>query len=200
MVALEENLFSRYKDIEVTESFTYLDSAVHAYGMSNQEVIGVAAEATKPVKKSIRRCMYLCRTTKLHVFKVLILTVLLYGSETLTVTSALESGLNAFCNKSLRQIMGYNWQDHVSNRRPHRETGMGPVTCFIRDHQPGIYGHLACFPMDDPAHQVVSFRHNPAWRRPMGRLGKSWLEQLDQICSEKILEMGQGPAWRHWRP
>ena len=186
------------EDIEVTESFTYLGSVVHNSGLSDHEVsrrIGLAAGVMNSLNKSIWRCRYLCRRTKLRVFKALIMPVLLYGSETWTLSCALEARLEAFCNRSLRQIMGYCWRDHVSNQRLHRETGTGPVICTIRDRQLRLYGHLARFPQDDPAHQVVSVRDNPGWRRPVGRPRKSWLGQIDQTCREE-LEMGRVPAWR----
>lgn len=47
-----------------------------------------------------------------------------------------------------------------------------------------LYGHLACFPVDDPALQVV-FLQDPAWRRLWNDLG-----------SHEELEMGLGPAWQ----
>ena len=54
---------------------------------------------------------------------------------------------------------------------------------------------LGYIPQDDPAHQVVSIRDNPGWRRPVGQPRKSWLGQIDQTCCEE-LEMGLVPAWR----
>ncbi|XP_069993160.1 uncharacterized protein [Penaeus vannamei] len=161
---LLENPFSRYAcgaDVEVTESFTYLWSTLHVSRLSDQEVsrrIDLAAGAMNFVNSSIWRCRYLSRRTKLRVFKTLILPVLHYGNEPCVLSSALESRLNAFCNKSLRRIVGYSRQDHVSNRRLHHETGMGPVTCIIRDRQLGLYGYLAHFPVDDRVHQVLSVR------------------------------------------
>ncbi|XP_069976543.1 uncharacterized protein, partial [Penaeus vannamei] len=104
--------------------------------------------------------------TKLRVFMALVMPVLLYDSETWTLLSALETRLNAFCNRSLRRIMGYCLRDHVPNQRLHRETGTEPVTCTIRDRQLRLYGHLARFPQTDPDHQVVSVRDNPGRRRP----------------------------------
>ncbi|XP_069972230.1 uncharacterized protein [Penaeus vannamei] len=102
------------------------------------------------------RCRYLCRRTKLHVFTALIMPVLLYDSETWISSCALESRLHAFCNRSLRRIMGYSWRDHVSNQRLYHEAGTGSISCTIRDRQLRLYGHLAHFLQDDPAHQVVS--------------------------------------------
>ena len=120
------------EDIAVTESFTYLGRVVHNSGLSDQEVsrwIGLAAGVMNSLGKSIWRCRYLCRRTKLRVFRALVMPVLLYGSETWTLSSALESRLDAFCNRSLCRVMGYCWRDHVSNQRLHRETGTGPVIC-----------------------------------------------------------------------
>ncbi|XP_069988579.1 uncharacterized protein [Penaeus vannamei] len=82
------------EDVEVMENFTYLGSAVHVSGLSDQEVsrrIGLAVGTMNSVKKSIWRCRYLCRRTNLRVFQNFIMP----------------------------------------------------------------YRHLARFPVDDPAHQVV---------------------------------------------
>ena len=145
--------------------------------------------------RSIWRSRHLCRGTKLRVFRALILPVLLYGSETWTLSSALESRLDAFCNRSLRRIMGYSWEDFVSNQRLHRETGVGPVTCTIRDRKLRLYGHLARLPAVDPAHLVVSTRDNREWRRPRGRPRKSWLGEIQQTCLKEV-GMGRTSAWR----
>ena len=193
-----QSIRARGEDIEVTQSFTYLGSAVHNSGLSDQEVnrrIGLASGVMNSIDRSIWRSRYLCRGTKLRVFKALILPVLLYGSETWTLSRALESRLDAFCNRSLRRIMGYGWEDFVSNQRLHRETGVGPVTHTIRDRQLRLYEHLARLPEVDPAHQVVSTRDNPGWRRPVGRPRKSWLGQIEQTCQEEV-EMGRAPAWQ----
>ncbi|XP_069982029.1 uncharacterized protein [Penaeus vannamei] len=137
------------KDIEVTESFTYLGSVVHNSRLSDQEVsrwIDLVVRVMNSLDKSIWRCRYLCRRTKLCVFRVQIIPVLLYGSETRILSCALESRLDAFCIRSLRWIMGYYMQNHVSNQWLHCETGTGPITCTIRDRQLRLYGHMAHFP------------------------------------------------------
>ncbi|XP_069992606.1 uncharacterized protein [Penaeus vannamei] len=112
----------------------------------------------EPVQKSVdeQGCQYMHRRTKLRVLKALIMPVLLYCSETWTLSSALESCLDAIRNRSLCRIMGYSWRDQVFNQRLHRETGTGPTICAIRNRQLRLYGHLAHFPKEDPANQVVS--------------------------------------------
>ncbi|XP_069986213.1 uncharacterized protein [Penaeus vannamei] len=159
------------EETEVTESFTNLGSVVHNIELSDQEVsrrIGLAAGAMNSLDKNIWRCRYLCRRTELRVFKALIMPVLLYGSETCTLSYNLKPHLDAICNRSLCRIMEYYWRDHVFNQWSHLQSGTRPFTCTIRDRQLRLYGYLARSPQqDDPAHRGVSVRDNPGWRRPV---------------------------------
>ncbi|KAG0712108.1 ATPase family AAA domain-containing protein 3-B [Chionoecetes opilio] len=101
------------EDIEILESFTYLGSAVHNDGGSRQEVlrrIGIAHGVMDSLSGSIWHCRYLCRRTKIRIFKSLVIPVLLYGCETWTLNSDLKRRINAFGNKCLRRIMGYEDQ------------------------------------------------------------------------------------------
>ncbi|XP_069993548.1 uncharacterized protein [Penaeus vannamei] len=78
------------EDIKITGSFAYLGRVVHNSGLSDQEVnrwIGLAVGVINSLDKSIWRCRYLCRRTKLSIFKTLIMPVLLYGSEIWTYSS-----------------------------------------------------------------------------------------------------------------
>lgn len=62
------------------------------------------------VSKSIWR-------TKLFVFKAMLLPILLYESEIWTLSNALESRLDAFCDKSVCQIMGYSCPTNSNTMR-----------------------------------------------------------------------------------
>ncbi|KAG0729032.1 tRNA (uracil(54)-C(5))-methyltransferase [Chionoecetes opilio] len=87
------------EDIEILESFTYLGSAVHNDGGSHQEVlrrIGIAHGVMDSLSGSIWRCRYLCRRTKIRIFKSLVIPVLLYGCETWTLNSDLKRQIDAF--------------------------------------------------------------------------------------------------------
>ncbi|KAG0728970.1 Exportin-6-B [Chionoecetes opilio] len=134
------------KDIEILESFTYLGSAVHNDGGSRQEVlrrIGIAHGVMDSLSGSIWSCRYLCRRTKIRIFKSLVIPVLLYGGETWALNSDLKRRINAFGNMCLRRIMGYRWDDYVSNQRLHRETESRPITCIVRQRQLRLYGNVS---------------------------------------------------------
>ncbi len=196
------------EDIDILEDFTYLGSVVQNSGGSGHEVfrqIGLAHAVMNALDTSIWHCRYLCSRTKIRIFWSLVLSVLLYGCETWTVTGGLKRQIKGFGNKFLRRIIGYCWFDHVTNQRLLHETGLRPIACTIRQRQLRLYGHVARFPEVDPAYQAVFERDNPGWKRPRGRPQSSWLGKVDESCWD-ILGMGRWPAcrlaWRHpreWR-
>ena len=67
------------------------------------------------------------------------------------------------------------------------------VNCIVRERQLRLFGHVAHFPDDDPAHQILSVREPCEWRRPVGRPRASWLQQVDQHLKE--MGMGQASTW-----
>ena len=184
------------EDVEICESFTYLGSVVHNDGGCGHEVIrriGLAHGIMDSLDRSIWRCRYLCRRTKIRIFKSLVLPVLLYGCETWTLNADLKRRLDVCGTKCLRRVMGYRWYDYVSNQRLLRETESRPVTSIVLERQLRLYGHVARFPEVDPAYRVASVRDNPEWRRPRGRPRNSWLEQVDRSCW-KLFGMGRVTA------
>ena len=185
------------ENIEILDRFTYLGSVVHSDGGSGYEVsrrIGLAHGVMESLNSSIWRCRYLCRRTKIRVFSTLVLPVLLYGCETWTLNADMKRRLDVFGTSCLRRIMGYRWNDYVSNRSLLRETGLPEVTSMVRQRQLQLYGHVARLPETDPANRVLAVADNPDWRRPRGRPHFSWLRQVDESCGE-VLGMGRVPAW-----
>ncbi len=142
------------------ESFTYLGNVVKNSDGSRHEVlrrIGLAHGVMDSLNMSIWRSRYLCRRTKIRIFKSLVFPVVLYG-----------------------------WETFVSNRRLLRETDSSRITCIVRERQLRLYGHVAPYPEVDPAQRFLSVRDNPVWRRPRGRPQLSLLEQFDESCQELL--------------
>jgi len=123
----------------------------------------------------------------------LVVPVLLYGCEILTLTRDLRGRLNSFGTRSLRRILGYRWLDIVSNERLLRGTQMRFVPCIVCERQLRLYGHVAHFPNADPAHQILSAREPREWGWPMGGPRASWLQQVDRNLKE--MGMGQASVW-----
>ena len=171
--------------MDFTDQLSYLGGVVHGSGSSEvNRRLGLAAGAMASLSKGVWRCRYLCRRTKVQVFRVLVLPILLYGCETWTLTSSLKRRLNSFGTVSLRRILGYRWSDFVSNDQLLRETGMRHITCIIRERRLRLFGHVARFSGSDPAHQILFLKNSVEQGRQRGRPRISWLRQVDLDCRE----------------
>jgi len=71
--------------------------------------------------------------------------------------------MNFFVTSSLRPILSYHWQDHVSNDRVLREAGIVRTTCRIRERQLHFSGHAARLLAEDPTHRILSARDLGGW-------------------------------------
>ena len=97
------------EDVEVTERFTYFASDINVSAGSEPEVnrlLGRAWGVMDSLDHGVWHCRYLCRRTKVRVFRSLVLPVLPYGCETCTLTRDLKRRLNSFGTRSLQRILG----------------------------------------------------------------------------------------------
>ena len=134
------------EDIDILDSFTYLGSVVHNNGGSCQEVlqrIGLAYGVMDSLSTSIWGCRYLCRRTKIRIFKTLVIPLLLHGCETWTLNTDPKRQIDVFGNKCLRRIMGYRWNYFLSNQRLLRETESRSITSIVGQRHIGLYGNVA---------------------------------------------------------
>ena len=104
--------------VEFVHSFTYLGSIISADGSIEAEItsrIGKAAGAMKRLSNALwkRRCI--SRQTKLRMYRALVSSVLLYGSETWNLNIRDYNRLNAFDMSCLRRLENVKWYQHVRN-------------------------------------------------------------------------------------
>ena len=66
------------------------------------------------------------------VFRLAGFPSLLYAFETWTLNGGLKRRLNFYGTMSLRRILGYRWQDRMSNDLVLREGRLRQVTCIVR--------------------------------------------------------------------
>ena len=84
MEAAVDSLPVAGENVDVVKTFTYLGSVLHRSTLCEAEVnrrLGLAMGAMKSLDKSVWRCRYLNRRTKVCVFESLVMPVLLYSSE-----------------------------------------------------------------------------------------------------------------------
>ena len=153
------------ENAEVTQTFTYISSVIPPSTSCEQEVNRRLGRAWSAMN-SLDGGQYLCKKTKVRVFRSLVL-FLLYSCETWILTGELRGRLNSFGTMSLRRILGYRWHDYMSNDQVLREAGLRQVTCIVRERQLRLYGHVTVrLPAEDPAHLILSCRDSWGWTMP----------------------------------
>ena len=195
--------------VNIVDVFPYLGCQITPDGSSRREVdrrVGLAWGAMSQLGQRVWRSKYLSRGTKVEVFKRLVLPVLLYGCEAWTLTDDLRRRLDSFGTSSLRRILGYRWYDFVSNDRLLEETSMKNISQLIFERQMSMFGHVARFPPNDPAHRILSCGNPLGWKRGRGRPPKTWLKQMEGYCrgvganleQAWALAKGDALAYRRW--
>ncbi|BHF62732.1 hypothetical protein SprV_0200571800 [Sparganum proliferum] len=86
-------------------------------------------------------------STKLKMYKAVILPTLLYGAETWTVYTKQARRLNHFHLSCLRRILRLNWQDRIPDTDVLERTGILSIYVMLRQIQLRWSGHL--LRMDD---------------------------------------------------
>ena len=116
--------------LEAVEEFSYLGSKVGQTARVDGEV-STRLERTATVYQMWRRKVFRSRSvskkTKAHVFRVTVMSVLLYGSETWAVTQQDLKRLHAFQMKCLRDIIGVTSWNKRRNEDILAEVGEIPV-------------------------------------------------------------------------
>ena len=80
------------------------------------------------------------RRTKVHLFKTLVLPVLIYGCEARKITKANERKLNSFQCQCLRQILRIRWQQRMKNKRVMAE--INEISCEMQRRRWSWSGHI----------------------------------------------------------
>ena len=170
------------------ERFTYLGSEINSVSGSRSEQqrrIGIASGTMRRLSR-IWRQRQLSLSTKLRLYTTLVLPVLLYASETWTMTKLDLAHLQAFHMRSQRCILSVRWQDHVTNAAVHARTGLPHIGDVIQARRHSLFGHVVRLPPSVPSNAALRLcrdismnRRIPGgWRRPRGRPCATWISQF----------------------
>nr|VZI19294.1 unnamed protein product [Spirometra erinaceieuropaei] len=136
--------------LQVVENFPYLGSTLSRNTKIDDEVanrISKASQAFGRLQSTVWNRHGLQLSTKLKMYKAVILPTLLYGAETWTVYTRQARRLNHFHLSCLRRILRLNWQDRIPDTEVLERTGILSIYSMLRQMQLRWSGHLVR--MDD---------------------------------------------------
>nr|VZI50548.1 unnamed protein product [Spirometra erinaceieuropaei] len=136
--------------LQVVDNFPYMGSTLSHNTKIDDEVasrISKASQAFGRLRNTVWNRHGLQLSTKLKMYKAVILPTLLYGAETWTVYTRQARRLNHFHLSCLRRILRLNWQDRIPDTEVLERTGILSIYCMPRQMQLRWSGHLVR--MDD---------------------------------------------------
>ena len=130
----------------------------------------------QPIKKMrpFFRSKRLSTHHKVKVFRTYIEPVLLYNSETWTLTTTLEKSLDAFHRRLLRIALNVKYPKVISSQKLYSLTKEIPVSNKIKKRRLALFGHILRLDPETPAQKAIKYYVDPH-KRPVGRPPLTWM-------------------------
>jgi len=141
----EPNITVKGQRIQAVENFTYLGSILSRSTNIAAEVnnrIVKASSAFGRLKKTVWERRGISQRNKIKVYRVVVLTTLLYGCETWTIYRRHEKQLQQFNLRCLRSILKIRWQDKIPNTEVLERAELPSVITTMRKAQTRWAGHV----------------------------------------------------------
>nr|VZI50065.1 unnamed protein product [Spirometra erinaceieuropaei] len=145
-------------------NFPYLGSTLSRNTKIDDEVANRISKARQDfgrLQSTVWNRHGLQLSTKLKMYKAVILPTLLYGAETWTVYAKQARRRNHFHHSCLRRILRLNWQDRIPDREVLERTGILSIYAILRQMQLRWSGHLSGLDRT-PDTPTTSTVHTPA--------------------------------------
>ncbi|KAJ4432555.1 hypothetical protein ANN_21178 [Periplaneta americana] len=175
---------------EEVEKFKYLGATVTNINDTREEIkhrINMGNVCYYSVEKILSSSL-LSKNLKVRIYKTVILPVVLYGCETLTLTLREEHRLRVFENKVLRKIFGTK-RDEVTgewrklhNTELHALYSSPDIIRNIISRRLRWAGHVARMGEFRNAYRVLVGR--PEGKRPLGRPRRRWEDNIKMYLRE----------------
>ena len=191
------------QQLEEVAAFKYLGATLTKDGRSTTEIKVRLAMATSAMAKltTIWRSRDISFPTKIQLYRSLVLSILLYGCESWTLTAETMKRLESFETKSFRRLLGISWADRKTNDfvRSRVSTLAGPqepLLSTVKRRKLSWFGHIT--------------RHNTLPKtvlqgtleggRRRGRQTKCWMDNIKdwtRLDSPSLIREAEDRAgWR----
>ena len=107
-------------------------------------------------------------TTKIRLYRALVLTALLYGAETWPMTKTNMKRLDAAHHRWQRRILGITWKDKITNEEVRRRTALEKLEEMLKKTRLRWLGHVHRADEERIMKQALSWKPS-GWRRKRGR-------------------------------
>ena len=176
-------------NVPVVDSFAYLGSRIESGGEASAEVlrrIGLAWSVMKSLKH-LWSSKNISLRVKGQVYEACVRSVLLYGSETWTLTNKMLSRISSVDSRCLRWISRTKWHDFVSNVDVQkavfgqRSQDVGDIRRVVQERQLRWLGHVTRMSENRLPLRVVSAPARSDWKRSVAGCRLHWRKMMGQV-------------------
>ena len=118
-------------------------------------------------------------STKIQVYKAVVLSTLLYGSETWVLYWKRIKLLECFHQRCLRAILGIKWQGHTTNIEVLEKADLPNIEAMLMLRQLRWAGHVARM-VDSRMPKFVFYGEVSYGKRSIGALCRRYKDQMKQ--------------------
>ena len=189
--------------LEAVDSFKYLGATITEDGRSVAEVKIRLATATSAMSRLSKmwRSKEISFPSKMKLFRSLVLSILLYGCESWTLTAELERRIEAFETKSYRRMLGISWFQHKTNEYVLNKVfslagPQEPLLSIVKRRKLSWFGHTT---RHDSLSKTI-LQGTLEGKRKRGRQRKCWMDNIKdwtQMNMAQLLKKANDrPGWR----
>ena len=180
--------------LKLVDKFTYLGSSVSS---TEKDIDTLLTKAWTAIDKlSIIRKLDLTDKIKRSFFQPAVVSILLYGCTTWTLTKRLEKRLDGNYTRMLRAVLNKSWRQHPTKHQLYGH--QPPITKIIQFRRTRHTGH--CWRSRDKLISDVLLWTPTYGRAKAGRPARTYIHQLceDTGCSPEDLweAMNDREKWR----
>lgn len=172
--------------IEQVQQFKYLGVVLDDKGKQDLDIKERIEKATKAyysMCSTIIKKKEISKKTKMLVYKTIFQPILLFGSETWTMSNNMKSRVQAVEMKYLRAVKGVTRRDHIRNQEVREELEVKSAMETVEERQLGWWGHLQRLDNDRPVKKIWEARTLKKRRR--GRPKETWNNIIAKTLEKK---------------
>ena len=193
-------------ELKTTQQFTYLGCTISSDAKIDKEVDSRLAKANSSfgsLYKRVWNSKNLKSNTKIRVYRSVVLTTLLYGSETWVTYRSHIRLLERFHQRCLRTILNIHWSDFITNVEVLEQAEVPSIEAMILKYQLRWAGHVSRME-DHRLPKIVLYGELSTGHRARGAPKKRFKDSLKRSLTTCNIDHKQWSvlaadrvAWRH---
>ena len=183
-------------ELKAVQQFTYLGCTISSDARIDKEVDNRLAKASSAFGRLHSRVWnnkHLKKATKISVYRAVVLTTLLYGSESWATYRHHLRLLERFHQRCLRSILNIHWSDYITNVEVLQQAGITSVEAMLMKTQLRWAGHVSRME-DHRLPKIVLYGELSTGHRDRGAPKKRYKDSLKKSLSTCHIDHRQWSA------